>query len=142
LPADFAQRNFFATTTNPTSTDNHTTYGLQLLGSCWSSTPTNEQGTCIGNSFHIANNALQVTQRASSMRGGDRIGMAAMASLKSNDAFASGSTRFGDYAVSVTGNIYLVVGIGIKTNTTVITAGNQCFFRLRYIAHTIDSGEI
>jgi hypothetical protein len=33
-----------------------------------------------------------------------------------------------------------VVGIGIKTNTTIITAGNQCFFGLRYIAHTVDSG--
>jgi hypothetical protein len=136
----FVQRNFFATTTDPTSLRNTATEGLQLLGSCWSGTPTNEQGTCLGNNFAIQNNALQVTQRVSSMRGNDRIGMAAMMSMKSGNTFAAANQRFDDEACVTTGNVYLVVGIGIKTNTTVITAGNQCFFGLRYIAHTVDSG--
>ena len=136
----FVQRNFFATTTDPTSLRNTATEGLQLLGSCWSGTPTNEQGTVAGNNFAIQNNALQVTQRVSSMRGNDRIGMAAMMSMKSGNTFAAANQRFDDEACVTTGNVYLVVGIGIKTNTTIITAGNQCFFGLRYIAHTVDSG--
>jgi hypothetical protein len=139
-PSTFVQRNFFATTTDPTSVANSATAGLQLLGSCWSGTPTNEQGTCLGNNFAIQNNALQVTQRVSSMRGNDRIGMAAMMSMKTNNTFAAANQRFDDEACVTTGNVYLVVGIGIKTNTTIITAGNQCFFGLRYIAHTVDSG--
>jgi hypothetical protein len=77
------------------------------------------------------------------MRGNDFIGMAAMMSLRTGTGGtrpSSANQRFTDSPTATDGNIYLVVGIGIKTNTTVITAGNQCFFGLQYIAHTVDSG--
>lgn len=138
--ATFVQRNFFGTTTDPTSTDNTATAGLQVIGSCWSSLTASEQGTCLGNNFAIQNNALQETSRVVCLRGNDRVGMAAMMSLKSNNTFAAANQRFDDEACATTGNIYLVVGIGIKTSTTVITAGQKCYFGLRYVAHTIDSG--
>jgi len=136
--ADWVQRNFFATTTDPTSTTNHTSNsGLQLLGAAWSHPSGTEQGTCIGNSFQIAANALSETLRANALRGNDRIGMAASLVLKAGPAFGSATQRFGDYAVQVTGNLYLVVGLGIKTNTEAILAGDQTQFRLRYVASTL-----
>jgi len=139
--ADWVQRNFFATTTDPTSTTNHTTNsGLQLLGAAWSHPSGTEQGTCIGNSFQIAANALSETLRAVALRGNDFVGMAASLVLKSGPAFASATQRFGQYTVQTTGNVYLVVGLGIKTNTEVIVAGDQTQFRLRYVASTLDSG--
>jgi len=141
--SDFVQRNFFATTTEPTSTTNSAVAGLQLLGSCWSAANGLEQGTCVGNSFLITSDARQETQRVTSMRGNDFIGMAAMMSLRTGTGGtrpSSANQRFTDSPTATDGNIYLVVGIGIKTNTTVITAGNQCFFGLQYIAHTVDSG--
>ena len=133
LVDDFNQQNIFGTMADPTSTDTNV---MGLAGGTWlrSVLANTGYGVITGNANTTFADVDTVFSHAAVMQGGGANGAATYIQYDgTNTAERAGSRNSNILAMAGT-NRHLVVGVGINTDVTVINAGDQVAFSLKYIA--------
>lgn len=132
---DFNQQNVFGTAADPTSTDTNV---MGLVGGTWLRTVGTTTGYgVITRDSNLWNSAVPtVYSHANVMQGGNALGSATYLHYNNTGTIdRAGSRNTGVLAQAGT-NRYLMVGVGINTDATVINAGDQVSFSLKYLALT------
>ena len=130
---DFNQQNVFGTAADPTATNTNT---MGLAGGTWLRTTGGNTGYGVvtGNANTSYADVDTVFSHAEVMQGGTANGATTYIQYDgTNTAERAGSRNSNILAMAGT-NRHLVVGVGINTDVTVINAGDQVAFSLKYIA--------
>jgi len=133
LVDDFNQQNIFGTAADPTATDTNI---MGLAGGTWlrSVLANTGYGVITGNANTTFADPDTVFSHAAVMQGGGANGAATYIQYDgTNTAERAGSRNSNILAMAGT-NRHLVVGVGINTDVTVISGGDQVSFKLKYIA--------
>jgi len=132
---DFDQQNVFCSAADPTSTNIST---IGNIGGTWFRPTAGNTGYGV-----ISNNANTVFadvdtvfSHAAVMMGGGSNGSANYIQYDSGNTAERQGTRSSNILNQSGTNRYVMVGVGINTDATVINAGNQVKFALKYIALT------
>lgn len=138
---DFDQQNVFGTAADPTST-NTTTMGL--VGGTWLRTvggvgyPGTGYGVITKDTNSWINDTDTVYAHTDVMQGGNGLGAGTHIQYDNTNTAERQLSRNTNVLAQAGTNRHLVVGVGINSNTTVINAGNQVKFSLKYLALTFE----
>lgn len=133
LVDDFNQQNVFGTAADPTSTDTNV---MGLAGGTWLRTTGQNTGYgVVTNNSNTWNSDIDtVFSHAGVMQGGNANGGATYIQYDGTNTAERAGSRNTNILAQAGTNRHLVVGVGINTDVTVINAGDQVSFSLKYIA--------
>ena len=133
LVDDFNQQNVFGTAADPTSTNTNI---MGLAGGTWlrSVGASTAYGNITGNANATYADPDTVFAHAGVMQGGNANGAATYIQYDNTNTAERAGSRNSNILAQAGTNRHLVVGVGINTDATVINAGNQVSFSLKYIA--------
>jgi hypothetical protein len=130
---DFNQQNIFGTMADPTSTDTNV---MGLAGGTWlrNTLGNTGYGTVTGNANVTFADPDTVFSHAGVMQGGNANGAATYIQYDGTNTAERAGSRNSNILAQAGTNRHLAVGVGINTDVTVINAGDQVAFSLKYIA--------
>ena len=133
LVDDFNQQNVFGTAADPTSTDTNV---MGLAGGTWLRTTGQNTGYGVvtNNSNTWYADIDTVFSHAGVMQGGNANGGGTYIQYDGTNTAERAGSRNTNILAQAGTNRHLVVGVGINTDVTVINAGDQVSFSLKYIA--------
>ena len=134
--SDFNQKHYVGTSHNPTSTVVNTISGVGASYQINSGATTIQAGVWTRGATSLNSNSLTTRSFVASQRGFESLGAPAYINLRSTDVVTASNARASNVnALGGAGaNLYVVVALGVSTQSSAISAGDQSIFAASFTA--------